>query len=114
MLHFGIREHAAASIVNGIALHGRTRAFSGTFLIFSDYQRPAIRLGALMGVPSLYVWTHDSIGLGEDGPTHQPVEQLASCAPSRAWTSSAPATRTRSPRPGRPCWRTTRTRPASC
>ncbi len=77
VLHFGIREHAAASIVNGIALHGRTRAFSGTFLIFSDYQRPAIRLGALMGVPSLYVWTHDSIGLGEDGPTHQPVEQLA-------------------------------------
>lgn len=78
VLHFGIREHAAASIVNGIALHGGTRAFSGTFLIFSDYQRPAIRLGALMGVPSLYVWTHDSIGLGEDGPTHQPVEQLAS------------------------------------
>ena len=78
VLHFGIREHAAASIVNGISLHGNTRAFSGTFLIFSDYQRPAIRLGALMGVPSLYVWTHDSIGLGEDGPTHQPVEQLAS------------------------------------
>ncbi|WP_091720116.1 transketolase [Pseudarthrobacter equi] len=77
VLHFGIREHAAASIVNGISLHGNTRAFSGTFLIFSDYQRPAIRLGALMGVPSLYVWTHDSIGLGEDGPTHQPVEQLA-------------------------------------
>ncbi len=78
VLHFGIREHAAASIVNGISLHGKTRAFSGTFLIFSDYQRPAIRLGALMGVPSLYVWTHDSIGLGEDGPTHQPVEQLSS------------------------------------
>lgn len=78
VLHFGIREHAAAAIVNGISLAGRTRAFSGTFLIFSDYQRPAIRLGALMGVPSLYVWTHDSIGLGEDGPTHQPVEQLAS------------------------------------
>ena len=78
VLHFGIREHAAASIVNGISLSGNTRAFSGTFLIFSDYQRPAIRLGALMGVPSLYVWTHDSIGLGEDGPTHQPVEQLAS------------------------------------
>lgn len=77
VLHFGIREHAAASIVNGITLAGPTRAFSGTFLIFSDYQRPAIRLGALMGVPSLYVWTHDSIGLGEDGPTHQPVEQLA-------------------------------------
>ena len=78
VLHFGIREHAAAAIVNGIVLHGRTRAFSGTFLIFSDYQRPAIRLAALMGVPSIYVWTHDSIGLGEDGPTHQPVEQLAS------------------------------------
>ncbi|ABY23977.1 transketolase [Renibacterium salmoninarum ATCC 33209] len=78
VLHFGIREHAAAAIVNGIHLGGPTRAFSGTFLIFSDYQRPAIRLGALMGVPSIYVWTHDSIGLGEDGPTHQPVEQLAS------------------------------------
>ncbi|WP_019973430.1 transketolase [Mycobacterium sp. 141] len=77
VLHFGIREHAAASIVNGITLHGPTRAFSGTFLIFSDYQRPAIRLSALMGVPSVYVWSHDSIGLGEDGPTHQPVEQLS-------------------------------------
>ncbi|GHG40696.1 transketolase [Sinomonas cellulolyticus] len=78
VLHFGIREHAAAAIVNGITLGGKTRAFSGTFLIFSDYQRPAIRLSALMGIPSVYVWTHDSIGLGEDGPTHQPVEQLAS------------------------------------
>lgn len=78
VLHFGIREHAAAAIVNGITLDGPTRSFSGTFLIFSDYQRPAIRLGALMGLPSIYVWTHDSIGLGEDGPTHQPVEQLAS------------------------------------
>jgi len=78
VLHFGIREHAAASIVNGIVLSSKTRAFSGTFLIFSDYQRPAIRLSALMGVPSIYVWTHDSIGLGEDGPTHQPVEQLSS------------------------------------
>lgn len=77
VLHFGIREHAAASIVNGIALASPTRPYSGTFLIFSDYQRPAIRLSALMGVPSIYVWTHDSIGLGEDGPTHQPVEQLA-------------------------------------
>lgn len=77
VLHFGIREHAAASIVNGIHLGGPTRAFSGTFLIFSDYQRPAIRLSALMGVPSIYVWSHDSVGLGEDGPTHQPVEQLA-------------------------------------
>ncbi|WP_404285465.1 transketolase [Glutamicibacter arilaitensis] len=78
VLHFGIREHAAASIVNGIVLSSPTRAFSGTFLIFSDYQRPAIRLAALMGIPSIFVWTHDSIGLGEDGPTHQPVEQLAS------------------------------------
>ena len=77
VLHFGIREHAAAAIVNGIVLSSPTRAFSGTFLIFSDYQRPAIRLAALMGVPSIFVWTHDSIGLGEDGPTHQPVEQLA-------------------------------------
>ncbi|MHA7238808.1 transketolase [Arthrobacter sp. TMS1-12-1] len=78
VLHFGIREHAAAAIVNGIVMHSSTRAFSGTFLIFSDYQRPAVRLGALMGVPAIYVWTHDSIGLGEDGPTHQPVEQLSS------------------------------------
>ncbi|MFC0580958.1 transketolase [Micrococcoides hystricis] len=77
-LHFGIREHAAAAIVNGITLSSPTRAYSGTFLIFSDYQRPAIRLSALMGVPSIYVWTHDSIGLGEDGPTHQPIEHLAS------------------------------------
>jgi transketolase len=77
VLHFGIREHAAAAIVNGIVTSSNTRAFSGTFLIFSDYQRPAIRLSALMGIPSIYVWTHDSIGLGEDGPTHQPVEQLA-------------------------------------
>ncbi|KAA9394978.1 transketolase [Kocuria coralli] len=78
VLHFGIREHAAASIVNGITMSSQTRAFSGTFLIFSDYQRPAVRLGALMRVPSIYIWTHDSIGLGEDGPTHQPVEQLSS------------------------------------
>ena len=77
VLHFGIREHAAAAIVNGIVMSSQTRAFSGTFLIFSDYQRPSVRLGALMKVPSIYVWTHDSIGLGEDGPTHQPVEQLS-------------------------------------
>jgi len=77
VLHFGIREHAAAAIVNGIVMSSQTRAFSGTFLIFSDYQRPAVRLGALMKVPAIYVWTHDSIGLGEDGPTHQPVEQLS-------------------------------------
>ena len=77
VLHFGIREHAMGAILNGFALHGPTRPFGGTFLIFSDYMRPAVRLAALMGVPVIYVWTHDSIGLGEDGPTHQPVEQLA-------------------------------------
>lgn len=78
VLHFGIREHAMGAIINGIVLHGNTRAFGGTFLIFSDYMRPAVRLAALMGVPSIFVWTHDSIALGEDGPTHQPIEQLAS------------------------------------
>src|SRR5690606_29150200 len=77
VLHFGIREHAMAAIVNGIVLHGPTRAFGGTFLIFSDYMRPAVRLAALMRVPSIFVWTHDSVALGEDGPTHQPIEQLA-------------------------------------
>ncbi len=77
VLHFGIREHAMAAILNGIVLHGPTRVFGGTFLIFSDYMRPAVRLAALMGIPSIFVWTHDSVGLGEDGPTHQPVEQLA-------------------------------------
>ncbi|RZT85804.1 transketolase [Pseudonocardia sediminis] len=76
-LHFGIREHAMGSILNGIALHGGTRPYGGTFLIFSDYMRPAVRLAALMKLPVVYVWTHDSIGLGEDGPTHQPVEQIA-------------------------------------
>lgn len=78
VLHFGIREHAMAAIVNGIVLHGKTRAFGGTFLIFSDYMRPAVRLASLMAVPSIYVWTHDSVALGEDGPTHQPIEQLSS------------------------------------
>jgi transketolase len=76
VLHFGIREHAMAAILNGIVLHGNTRAFGGTFLIFSDYMRPAVRLAALMKVPSIFVWTHDSVALGEDGPTHQPIEQL--------------------------------------
>ncbi|MFS2281446.1 transketolase [Microbacterium sp. OR21] len=78
VLHFGIREHAMGAIINGIVLHGPTRAFGGTFLIFSDYMRPAVRLAALMNVPSIFVWTHDSVALGEDGPTHQPIEQLAS------------------------------------
>jgi len=76
VLHFGIREHAMAAILNGIVLHGNTRPFGGTFLIFSDYMRPAVRLAALMGAPSIFVWTHDSVALGEDGPTHQPIEQL--------------------------------------
>jgi len=77
VLHFGIREHAMGAILNGIVLHGPTRAFGGTFLIFSDYMRPAVRLAALMKVPSIFVWTHDSVALGEDGPTHQPIEQLS-------------------------------------
>lgn len=76
-LHFGVREHAMGSILNGIALHGPTRPYGGTFLVFSDYMRPAVRLAAIMKTPVVYVWTHDSIGLGEDGPTHQPIEHLA-------------------------------------
>src|SRR6185436_13617203 len=72
----GIREHAMGSILNGIVLHGNTRPYGGTFLIFSDYMRPAVRLAALMKAPAIYVWTHDSVALGEDGPTHQPIEQL--------------------------------------
>ena len=78
VLHFGIREHAMAAILNGIQLHGKTRSYGGTFLQFADYMRPAVRLAALMNVPSIFVWTHDSIALGEDGPTHQPIEHLAS------------------------------------
>jgi transketolase len=76
-LHFGVREHAMASVMNGIALHGGTRVYGGTFLTFSDYMRGAVRLAAIMQLPVTYVWTHDSIGLGEDGPTHQPIEHLA-------------------------------------
>jgi len=76
-LHFGIREHAMGAVLNGIALGSLTRPYGGTFLVFSDYMRPAVRLAALMQLPATYVWTHDSIGLGEDGPTHQPVEHLA-------------------------------------
>ncbi|GAA3757379.1 transketolase [Spinactinospora alkalitolerans] len=76
VLHFGVREHGMGSILNGIALHGPTRPYGGTFLVFSDYMRPAVRLASLMKLPVTYVWTHDSIGLGEDGPTHQPVEHL--------------------------------------
>jgi transketolase len=76
-LHFGIREHAMGSALNGIALHGGTRPYGGTFLVFSDYMRPPVRLAALMQLPTIYVWTHDSIGLGGDGPTHQPIEHLS-------------------------------------
>jgi len=75
-LHFGVREHAMGSIVNGMALHGGVIPYSATFLVFSDYMRPPIRLAALMGLRVVFIFTHDSIGLGEDGPTHQPVEQL--------------------------------------
>ena len=77
IIHFGIREHAMGSIINGITLHGLTRSFGGTFAVFSDYMRPAVRLAALMNIPSTFVWTHDSIGVGEDGPTHQPIEHFA-------------------------------------
>ena len=77
VVHFGVREHAMGSTMNGMALAGGVRPFGGTFLVFSDYMRPAVRLAALMGLPVTYVWTHDSIGLGEDGPTHQPIEHLA-------------------------------------
>ncbi|HEY0454434.1 transketolase [Actinophytocola sp.] len=76
-LHFGVREHAMGSILNGIVLHGPTRPYGATFLVFSDYMRPPVRLAALQSLPTTYVWTHDSIGLGEDGPTHQPIEHLA-------------------------------------
>ncbi|MGB3732187.1 transketolase [Microbacterium sp.] len=91
VLHFGIREHAMGSILNGITLHGRTRAFGGTFLIFSDYMRPAVRLAALMDIPSIFVWTHDSIALGEDGPTHQPIEQIATLRAIPNFTVVRPA-----------------------
>jgi transketolase len=77
VIHFGIREHAMGSILNGITLHGLSRCFGGTFAVFSDYMRPSVRLAALMNISTTFVWTHDSIGLGEDGPTHQPVEHLA-------------------------------------
>lgn len=78
IIHFGIREHAMGSILNGVTLHGLSRIFGGTFAVFSDYMRPSVRLAALMDIPSIFIWSHDSIGLGEDGPTHQPIEHLAS------------------------------------
>jgi transketolase len=76
VIHFGVREHAMGAVLNGISLHGLTRAFGGTFLVFSDYMRAPVRLASLMGLPSLFIWTHDSVGVGEDGPTHQPIEHL--------------------------------------
>src|SRR6185503_11299586 len=95
-LHFGVREHAMGSVMNGIALHGGTRVYGGTFLTFSDYMRGAVRLACIMGLPVIYVWTHDSIGLGEDGPTHQPIEHLASlrAMPSMRVIRPADATET--------------------
>jgi transketolase len=102
-LHFGIREHAMGGIVNGITLHNGTRAYGGTFLIFSDYMRPSVRLAALMGIPSIFLWTHDSIGLGGDGPTHQPIEHLAAlrAIPGLDVVRPADANETAV------CWRTT-------
>ena len=102
-LHFGIREHAMGAIVNGITLHGGTRVYGGTFLVFSDYMRPPVRLAALMDLPSIFVWTHDSIGLGGDGPTHQPIEQLAAlrAIPKLDVVRPADANETAV------CWRTT-------
>mgnify|MGYP002838244236 CR=1 FL=1 len=91
VLHFGIREHAMGAILNGITLHGPTRPYGGTFLIFSDYMRPPVRLAALMNIPTLFVWTHDSIALGEDGPTHQPIEQLATLRAIPNFTLVRPA-----------------------
>ena len=94
-MHFGIREHAMGSAANGMAL-SYLRSYTGTFLVFLDYMRPPVRLAAIMEVPVIFVFTHDSIGVGEDGPTHQPIEQLAMLrAIRRAWTPSAPATPTR-------------------
>lgn len=90
-LHFGVREHAMGAILSGIVLHGPTRAYGGTFLQFSDYMRPAVRLAALMDIDTIYVWTHDSIGLGEDGPTHQPIEHLSALRAIRRLSVVRPA-----------------------
>ena len=102
-LHFGIREHAMGAIINGITVHGGTRAYGGTFLVFSDYMRPPVRLAALMDLPSIFVWTHDSIGLGGDGPTHQPIEHLASLRAIPGFDMVRPADANETAA----CWRTT-------
>ncbi len=106
-LHFGIREHAMGAILNGIALQSLTRPYGGTFLIFSDYMRPAVRLAALMKLPVTYVWTHDSIGLGETARPTSPSSNWPPSARSPASTSYAPPTRTRPPSAGAPSWSTT-------
>ena len=100
-LHFGVREHAMGSILNGIALDGLTRPYGGTFMVFSDYMRPAVRLAALMGIGPIFVWSHDSIGVGEEAPPTSPSSTSPPCGPSRASTSSAPPTPTRPPPRGR-------------
>ncbi|WP_091503011.1 transketolase [Microbacterium sp. cf332] len=90
-IHWGVREHAMGAAMNGIALAGGWRVFAGTFLVFSDYQRPAIRLSALMGLPVTYLWSHDSVALGQDGPTHQPIEHLASLRAMPGFTVVRPS-----------------------
>ena len=113
MLHFGIREHAMGAIMNGIVLHGGTRVYGGTFLIFSDYMRGAVRLAALMQLPVIYVWTHDSIGLGEDGPTHQPIEHLPALRAIPGLNVVRPGTPTRPRTRCATSWTTRSRRPAS-
>ena len=114
-IHYGVREHGMAAAMNGIALHGGFIPFGGTFLSFSDYSRPAIRLGALMGIRVIHVMTHDSIGLGEDGPTHQPVEHFAALRAIPNLLSSARPTPWRRPKPGKRRWkRSTRLRCSAC
>ena len=114
-IHYGIREHGMAAAMNGIALHGGFRPAGATFLVFTDYARPAMRIAALAGIPVVYVMTHDSIGLGEDGPTHQPVEHLAALARHAEHARLPPrrrgrdgrvlAARARAHATGRPCSR---------
>ena len=94
--HFGIREHVMTAVLNGMTLCN-LRAYGATFFVFTDYMRPSIRLAAIMGLPALYILTHDSIGVGEDGPTHQPVEHLAALRRFRTWPCSVPATPTKWP-----------------
>ena len=99
-MHFGIREHAMGAILNGMALHRGLIPYGGTFLVFSDYMRPPMRLAALNALPVIYVFTHDSIGMGEDGPTHQPVEQLIGLRSIPAWLSFGLRMQTKQWRPG--------------